>query len=111
MDPSLPSSTSIWTSSPANWLRCWVRPVAAKTTTLRMISGLDSPTSGEIFFDGRDVSDVPVRDRNVGMVFQRYALFPHMSVEKNITFGLSESAIFRQRKSASGWKKSWTSCS
>ncbi|MEX3011495.1 ABC transporter ATP-binding protein [Hoeflea sp. TYP-13] len=59
-----------------------------KTTTLRMISGLDNPTSGEIFFDGKDVSDVPVRDRNVGMVFQRYALFPHMSVEKNITFGL-----------------------
>jgi putative spermidine/putrescine transport system ATP-binding protein len=59
-----------------------------KTTTLRMISGLDSPTRGEILFDGNDVSDVPVRDRNVGMVFQRYALFPHMSVEKNITFGL-----------------------
>ncbi len=59
-----------------------------KTTTLRMISGLDSPTEGEILFDGKDVSDVPVRDRNVGMVFQRYALFPHMNVEKNITFGL-----------------------
>ena len=59
-----------------------------KTTTLRMISGLDGPTSGEILFDGKDVSGVPVRERNVGMVFQRYALFPHMNVEKNITFGL-----------------------
>ena len=59
-----------------------------KTTTLRMISGLDNPTDGEILFDGKDVSEVPVRDRNVGMVFQRYALFPHMNVEKNITFGL-----------------------
>jgi len=59
-----------------------------KTTTLRMISGLEGPTSGEILFDGKDVSAVPVRDRNVGMVFQRYALFPHMNVEKNISFGL-----------------------
>ena len=59
-----------------------------KTTTLRMISGLDGPTDGNVLFDGRDMSTVPVRDRNVGMVFQRYALFPHMNVEKNITFGL-----------------------
>lgn len=59
-----------------------------KTTTLRMISGLDGPTRGEVLFDGKDMSAVPVRDRNVGMVFQRYALFPHMNVERNITFGL-----------------------
>lgn len=59
-----------------------------KTTTLRMIAGLEHPTSGEILFDGRDVSDHPVQDRNVGMVFQRYALFPHMTVEKNVAFGL-----------------------
>lgn len=59
-----------------------------KTTTLRMIAGLEHPTSGEILFDGRDVSEQPVQDRNVGMVFQRYALFPHMTVEKNVAFGL-----------------------
>ncbi|WP_217350524.1 ABC transporter ATP-binding protein [Ruegeria sp. HKCCD7255] len=59
-----------------------------KTTTLRMIAGLEIPTSGQICFDGKDVSEVPVQNRNVGMVFQRYALFPHMSVEKNILFGL-----------------------
>lgn len=59
-----------------------------KTTTLRMIAGLEAPTAGEVLFDGKDVSDVPVQRRNVGMVFQRYALFPHMTVEKNVTFGL-----------------------
>ncbi len=59
-----------------------------KTTTLRMIAGLEHPTSGEILFDGHDVSEQPVQDRNVGMVFQRYALFPHMTVEKNVAFGL-----------------------
>ncbi len=59
-----------------------------KTTTLRMIAGLEPPTSGKILFDGRDVSSVAVQDRNVGLVFQRYALFPHMTVEKNIAFGL-----------------------
>lgn len=60
-----------------------------KTTTLRMIAGLEKPSSGAILFDGKDVSEQPVQDRNVGMVFQRYALFPHMSVEKNVAFGLS----------------------
>lgn len=59
-----------------------------KTTTLRMIAGLEAPTKGEVLFDGHDVSDVAVQKRNVGMVFQRYALFPHMTVEKNVTFGL-----------------------
>lgn len=60
-----------------------------KTTTLRMIAGLEVPSSGEICFDNKDVSEVPVQSRNVGMVFQRYALFPHMTVEKNVTFGLN----------------------
>lgn len=60
-----------------------------KTTTLRMIAGLERPSGGAILFDGKDVSEQPVQDRNVGMVFQRYALFPHMTVEKNVAFGLS----------------------
>jgi len=60
-----------------------------KTTTLRMISGLERPSDGSILFDGRDVSEQSVQDRNVGMVFQRYALFPHMTVEKNVAFGPS----------------------
>lgn len=59
-----------------------------KTTTLRMIAGLEVPSDGQICFDGEDVSEVAVQKRNVGMVFQRYALFPHMTVEKNVMFGL-----------------------
>ncbi len=60
-----------------------------KTTTLRMISGLERPSNGAILFNGKDVSEQAVQDRNVGMVFQRYALFPHMTVEKNVAFGPS----------------------
>ncbi len=59
-----------------------------KTTTLRMIAGLEVPSGGQICFDGEDVSEVAVQKRNVGMVFQRYALFPHMTVERNVMFGL-----------------------
>ena len=59
-----------------------------KTTTLRMIAGLDAPTAGAIRFDGRDVSTLSVQDRNVGMVSQRFALFPHMNVARNVGFGL-----------------------
>ncbi len=59
-----------------------------KTTILRMIAGLEHPTSGVILFNGDDVSQTPVQARNVGLVPQRFALFPHMTVEKNIAFGL-----------------------
>jgi spermidine/putrescine transport system ATP-binding protein len=58
-----------------------------KTTTLRMIAGFESPTSGEIRLDGKDVSKVPPYKRNVNTVFQQYALFPHMSVYENVAFG------------------------
>jgi putative spermidine/putrescine transport system ATP-binding protein len=60
-----------------------------KTTTLRIIAGLESPDpGGQIFFDGKDVTDLPIEHRNVGMVFQSYALFPNMNVEQNIGYGL-----------------------
>ncbi len=59
-----------------------------KTTVLRMIAGLETPTSGRIFIDGRDVTDLPPRDRDIAMVFQNYALYPHLSVRENIGFGL-----------------------
>jgi putative spermidine/putrescine transport system ATP-binding protein len=59
-----------------------------KTTTLRMIAGLIAPTAGEIALDGRDLTRVPTHRRNVGMVFQNYALFPHMRVADNVAFGL-----------------------
>ena len=59
-----------------------------KTTTLRMIAGFEDPTSGEIRIDGRVINDLEPRDRNLGMVFQSHALFPHKNVAQNIEFGL-----------------------
>ncbi|HOV94258.1 MAG TPA: ABC transporter ATP-binding protein [Spirochaetales bacterium] len=59
-----------------------------KTTTLRMIAGFEIPTQGTILIEGKDVSNVPPARRNLGMVFQNYALFPNMTVWKNIAFGL-----------------------
>ncbi|AEC21599.1 putative sugar ABC transporter, ATP-binding protein [Pusillimonas sp. T7-7] len=59
-----------------------------KSTTLRMIAGLDTPSSGRIRIGGRDVTDLPPAQRKIAMVFQSYALFPHLSVRENILFGL-----------------------
>ena len=59
-----------------------------KTTILRKIAGFTFPTSGTIFFDDQDVSYIPPNKRNTGMVFQNYALFPHMTVFENVAFGL-----------------------
>ncbi len=59
-----------------------------KSTTLRMIAGLDSPTSGRVYIGGRDVTDLPPAQRRISMVFQSYALFPHLTVKENILFGL-----------------------
>src|SRR5690554_7593013 len=59
-----------------------------KTTTLRMIAGLETVTSGSIAFKGRDLSRLPSAERNLGMVFQSYALFPHMTVFDNAAYGL-----------------------
>src|SRR5215831_11424050 len=59
-----------------------------KTTVLRMIAGLEMPTSGDIFIRGRRVNDLSVQQRNIGFVFQNYALFKNMNVSKNIAFGL-----------------------
>src|SRR5208283_785168 len=59
-----------------------------KTTTLRMIAGFETPTAGSILIDGGDVSRVQPNRRNLGMVFQNYALFPNMTVRRNIAFGL-----------------------
>src|SRR5476649_483727 len=59
-----------------------------KTTVLRMIAGLEMPTEGDIFINGQRVNDIPVQKRNIGFVFQNYALFKNMTVFKNIAFGL-----------------------
>jgi len=60
-----------------------------KSTTLRIIAGLETASSGQVFIDGRDVTHLSPAQRSIGMVFQNYALFPHLSVADNITFGLS----------------------
>jgi putative spermidine/putrescine transport system ATP-binding protein/spermidine/putrescine transport system ATP-binding protein len=59
-----------------------------KTTLLRMIAGLETPTEGDIFVKGKRINDVPIHKRNLGMIFQNYALFPHKTIYDNIAFGL-----------------------
>jgi len=64
-----------------------------KTTTLRMIAGFEMPTQGEIIIQGEDVTHIPPNKRNIGMVFQSYALFPHMTVFKNMAYGLKNHKV------------------
>ncbi|MBB3237537.1 ABC transporter ATP-binding protein [Phyllobacterium endophyticum] len=64
-----------------------------KTTTLRMLAGLEHPTSGRILIGGKDVTMLPANERDVSMVFQSYALFPHMSVLENVVYGLESSKM------------------
>ena len=59
-----------------------------KTTTLRIIGGFETPDEGRVYFDGKDITNLPANQRNLNTVFQNYALFPHMNVEDNIAFGL-----------------------
>src|SRR5690606_23051382 len=61
---------------------------SGKTTTLNLIAGFDQPDAGVIEIDGRDVSDIPAYARGIGMVFQNYALFPHLTVADNVAFPL-----------------------
>jgi spermidine/putrescine transport system ATP-binding protein len=67
-----------------------------KTTTLRMIGGFEEPTGGQILLHGRDVVGIPPNRRDVNVVFQSYALFPHMSVYDNVAFGLERKRVDRQ---------------
>ncbi len=59
-----------------------------KTTILRMVAGLETPSAGDILIKGNRVNDVPIHKRNLGLVFQNYALFPHKTIEQNVAFGL-----------------------
>ena len=70
-----------------------------KTTLLRMLAGFENPTEGRVFLDGQDMTNVPPYERPVNMMFQSYALFPHMTVEKNVGYGLKhEQMTDAQRK-------------
>ena len=64
-----------------------------KSTALRCIAGLEAPSSGRILFDGRDITGLEPRDRNIAMVFQSYALYPHMSVRQNLEYGLKKRGV------------------
>ncbi|OKL43035.1 ABC transporter ATP-binding protein [Pseudovibrio exalbescens] len=67
-----------------------------KTTTLRMIAGLLDPSDGEIFIKGKSVNNLPIYKRNLGIVFQNYALFPHKTIFENIAFGLKYRGVSKQ---------------
>ncbi len=71
---------------------------SGKTTCLRMIAGFDRPTSGQIFLFGQDVSNLPPYERSVNTVFQDYALFPHMTVEENIGYGLMIKKVSKEER-------------
>src|SRR5690606_34822352 len=66
-----------------------------KTTTLRMLAGLEQPTEGRILIGGEDVTRLPANRRDVSMVFQSYALFPHMTVAQNVAYGLESGGMKR----------------
>src|SRR6266478_1347948 len=71
---------------------------SGKTTILRIIAGLELPDSGRVILHGKDVTDLPARERGVGVIFQAYALFPRMTVEKNIGFGLKIRRVKRKER-------------
>ena len=71
-----------------------------KTTSLRMIAGLVQPSCGEIFVNNRSITNIPVHRRNIGMLFQSYALFPHLTVAENVVFGLEMRGIKRRAAGA-----------
>ncbi len=75
-----------------------------KTTVLRMVAGFETPSSGSIVIDGRDVTAQPPNRRRIGMVFQAYALFPNMNVFDNVAFGL-KIAGWRRPRSRAAWPR------
>src|SRR6201996_7206776 len=73
---------------------------SGKTTTLMMLAGFESPTRGEIRLNGKRLDDKPPHQRDIGMVFQNYALFPHMTIAQNIAFPLSVRRVSRGEQKA-----------
>jgi len=71
-----------------------------KSTALKLISGLEDVTSGQILLDGQNVTSRAASDRNIGMVFQNYALFPHMNVSQNIIYGLKVRKVAKAAQQA-----------
>ena len=76
-------------------LHCWAAQGCGKSTLLRMLAGFEEPTSGRIYLDNEDITDLPPYRRPVDMMFQSYALFPHMSVEADVAYGLKQEGVPR----------------
>ncbi len=82
-----------------------------KTTLLRMIAGLEEPTAGNIYVKGERINDVPIHRRNLGMIFQNYALFPHKTIFENVAFGLKYAMLPKPRSAAvSPGPLKWCAC-
>lgn len=73
---------------------------SGKSTLLRMLAGFERPSEGRIFLDGQDITDLPPYERPINMMFQSYALFPHMTVEQNIAFGLKQNRLAKEEITA-----------
>src|SRR4249920_3670249 len=73
---------------------------SGKTTTLLMLAGFEVPTHGRIMLDSRPIDNMPPHKRNIGMVFQNYALFPHMTVEENLAFPLEVRKMLKAEQQA-----------
>lgn len=82
-----------------------------KTTTLRMVAGLEEITAGELYIDGVLMNDVEPKNRDISMVFQSYALYPHMNVFDNMAFPLKLRKVDKKQSAGAyrKWQKSWTS--
>ena len=84
---------------PGGSLVCFVGPSGCgKTTLLRIVAGLETPSEGQVYLGERDLTHVPVHRRDVGMVFQSYALFPHLSVAENVAYGLRIRGVPRRQR-------------
>ncbi len=80
-----------------------------KTTLLRMLAGLETPTRGDIFIKGMRINDTPIHKRNLGMIFQNYALFPHKTIFDNVAFGLKYRDVSKTEMKVKV-EKAWKPC-
>ena len=71
---------------------------SGKTTLFRLVAGLEPPTAGAVFLDGRNITGIPTHKRNMGMVFQSFALFPHLTVGQNVAYGLRIRGVDKQTR-------------
>ena len=86
--PCTPSTGSTWTSRPGELVALLGPSGCGKTTALRVLAGLEDADSGRVLVGGKDITDVPANRRDMGMVFQAYSLFPHLTALENVEFGL-----------------------